>query len=71
MTTEEQAWLPGMEPRKAESGQPKRRRQKRRMAKELVPLEIEWVPGFKTRVLAAVCREEGQVRGGRGRRRGN
>ena len=72
MTAEEQAWLPGMEPREAESGQPKRRRQKRRMDKEeVVLLDVEWVPGFKTRVLAAVSRDEGQARGRRRRRHGN
>lgn len=68
MTTEGQAWLPGMEPQEVEARRPKRLRQKRPTTEEVVPLIVEWVPGFKTRVLATVVSEKSEVRGRRGRR---
>jgi len=61
---EAEAWLPGMEPKGAENTKPKRRREKRRAPKDLVPLEIELVPGFKMRVFARV---DGERRRGHGR----
>ena len=54
---EAEAWLSGMEPPGVEDRKPKRRREKRRMTKDLVPLEIELVPGFKMRVFATVSKE--------------
>lgn len=54
---EAEAWLPGMEPKGAENTKPKRKREKRRAPKDVVPLEIELVPGMKMLVLAKVDRE--------------
>lgn len=55
-----EAWLPGMEPQGMEDRKPKRRREKRRTTKDVVPLEIELVPGMKMLVFAKVSREKRQ-----------
>ena len=55
---EAEAWLPGMEPQGVGDRKPKRKRENRRMPKDLVPLEIELVPGMKMRVFATVSREK-------------
>ena len=54
---EAEAWLPGMESHGGEDRKPKQRREKRRMTKDVVPLDIELVPGFTMRVFATVSKE--------------
>lgn len=69
---EAEPWLPGMEPQGGESRKPapKRKRAKGRTMKDVVPLEMQLVPGGeKILVYAMVDRPENR-RGVRRRRHG-
>ena len=69
---EAEPWLPGMEPQGLErrKSAPKRNQIKTRTAKDLVPLEMQLVPGGEKIMVYATVEEPKNRRGVRRRRRG-